>query len=79
MALPAPATLLATLRPASLDSQAASVSRVLYVQPSGSSEQPVVLALGGQTVGAPAELWAFSSLQVPEQQGPPDPPAWFLG
>ena len=79
MASCAPATLLATLRPASTDSQAAPVSRVLYVQPSGSSEQPAVLALGGHTVGAPAELWAFTSLQVAQQQWPPDPPAWFLG
>lgn len=64
MATPAAAMLIFTLRSPSSNPQTASVSRLIHVQPSGSSEQPALLALGGQVVGAPPELWAFTSLQV---------------
>ena len=68
MATPAAAMLIVTLRPPSSNPQTAPVSRLIHVQPSGSSEQPALLALGGQVVGAPPELWAFTSLQVQPAQ-----------
>ena len=38
--------------------------RLLFLQPSGSSEQPALLALAGQPGSSGSDLWAFTSLEV---------------